>query len=296
METLQAGKKTKIIFLIFIIFFVVLQSYPVFWVLIASLKTPEEIAGSAPYALPGSFYLGNYIKAFTQSSLVRYFLNSVVVAICTLFGIVVLSAPAAYAISKIRFKQSEKVLTFFLLGMMIPTFSCLIPMFQTYNTLGLRNTYAAVILPQIGFSLPMCIFLYVGFMKYIPNELLEASKLDGCDDFQYFFHIVLPLSTTVISVIALYYAVAHWNSYFNAFLYLSDRKLYPLQIFLRQILVQNNFDTSEVTDPELAQQLQGLNEVLKYSIIVVSSAPLMCLYPFVQKHFVKGVMIGSVKG
>ena len=126
METLQAGKKTKIIFLIFIIFFVVLQSYPVFWVLIASLKTPEEIAGSAPYALPGSFYLGNYIKAFTQSSLVRYFLNSVVVAICTLFGIVVLSAPAAYAISKIRFKQSEKVLTFFLLGMMIPTFSCLI--------------------------------------------------------------------------------------------------------------------------------------------------------------------------
>ena len=86
METLQAGKKTKIIFLIFIIFFVVLQSYPVFWVLIASLKTPEEIAGSAPYALPGSFYLGNYIKAFTQSSLVRYFLNSVVVAICTLFG------------------------------------------------------------------------------------------------------------------------------------------------------------------------------------------------------------------
>lgn len=130
----------------------------------------------------------------------------------------------------------------------------------------------------------------------IPNELLEASKLDGCDDFQYFFHIVLPLSTTVISVITLYYAVAHWNSYFNAFLYLSDRKLYPLQIFLRQILVQNNFDTSEVTDPELAQQLQGLNEVLKYSIIVVSSAPLMCLYLFVQKHFVKGVMIGSVKG
>lgn len=116
METLQAGKKTKIIFLIFIIFFVVLQSYPVFWVLTASLKTPEEIAGSAPYALPGSFYLGNYIKAFTQSSLVRYFLNSVVVAICTLFGIVVLSAPAAYAISKIRFKQSEKVLTFFYLA------------------------------------------------------------------------------------------------------------------------------------------------------------------------------------
>ena len=159
METLEAGKKTRIAFLILIVFFVVLQSYPVFWVLTASLKTPEEIAGSAPYALPNGFYLGNYIKAFTQSNLVRYFMNSVAVALCTLLGIVVLSAPAAYAISKIQFKQNEKVLTFFLLGMMIPTFSCLIPMFQIYNMLGLRNTYAAVVLPQIGFSLPMCIFL-----------------------------------------------------------------------------------------------------------------------------------------
>lgn len=113
METLQAGKKTKIIFLIFIIFFVVLQSTPYFGILTASLKTPEEIAGSAPYALPGSFYLGNYIKAFTQSSLVRYFLNSVVVAICTLFGIVVLSAPAAYAISKNSLQTERKGINLF---------------------------------------------------------------------------------------------------------------------------------------------------------------------------------------
>ena len=108
METLQAGKKTKIIFLIFIIFFVVLQSYPVFWVLTASLKTPEEIAGSAPYALPGSFYLGNYIKAFTQSSLVRYFLNSVVVAVCTLFGIVVLSATGRLCIRQNSLQTERK--------------------------------------------------------------------------------------------------------------------------------------------------------------------------------------------
>ena len=171
----------------------------------------------------------------------------------------------------------------------------MIPNYLLMRDLHLLNSRWAMLLPG-AINVYNMIVARTFIQNTIPQELLEASKLDGCDDIQYFLRIVLPLSTTVIAVITLYYAVAHWNSYFNAFLYLSDRKLYPLQIFLRQILVQNNFDTSEVTDPDLAQQLQGLSEVLKYSVIVVSTAPLMCLYPFVQRHFVKGVMIGAVKG
>ena len=279
METLQAGKKTKIIFLIFIIFFVVLQSYPVFWVLIASLKTPEEIAGSAPYALPGSFYLGNYIKAFTQSSLVRYFLNSVVVAICTLFGIVVLSAPAAYAISKIRFKQSEKVLTFFLLGMMIPTFSCLIPMFQTYNTLGLRNTYAAVILPQIGFSLPMCIFLYVGFMKYIPNELLEAGAIDGAGNFRIFRQIVFPMAKNSTVTVVIYNFVSIWNefTYANTFMTKDEMKTLPIGL--------NAFVG------EMGRRDWGAT----FSAIVIAILPTIIVYFFLIKQVMEGMAAGAVK-
>ena len=276
MESLQAGKKRKIIFLIFIIFFVLLQSYPVFWVLIASLKTPEEIAGSAPYALPGSFYLGNYIKAFTQSSLVRYFLNSVVVAICTLFGIVVLSAPAAYAISKIRFKQSEKVLTFFLLGMMIPTFSCLIPMFQTYNTLGLRNTYAAVILPQIGFSLPMCIFLYVGFMKYIPNELLEAGMVDGVGPVRGFVHVILPVCKPILGAAAALSFADCWNMVEQPLIYLANHtNLQPLSVMFNQI----STDRADVAFAGSALYI----------------LPTLLIYLYFQEDIVAGIQLSELK-
>ena len=279
METLQAGKKTKIVFLIFIIFFVVLQSYPVFWVFTASLKTSEEIAGSAPYALPSSFYPGNYIKAFTQSNLIRYFFNSVIVAVCTLLGIVILSAPAAYAISKIHFKQNEKVLTFFLLGMMIPTLSCLIPMFQIYNTLGLRNTYAAVILPQIGFSLPMCIFLYVGFMKYIPNELLEAGAIDGAGSLRIFRQIVFPMSKNSTVTVIIYNFVSIWNefTYANTFMTKDEMKTLPIGL--------NAFVG------EMGRRDWGAT----FAAIVIAILPTILVYFFLNKQVMEGMAAGAVK-
>ncbi len=279
METLEAGKKTRIAFLILIVFFVVLQSYPVFWVLTASLKTPEEIAGSAPYALPNGFYFGNYIKAFTQSNLVRYFMNSVGVALCTLLGIVVLSAPAAYAISKIQFKQNEKVLTFFLLGMMIPTFSCLIPMFQIYNMLGLRNTYAAVVLPQIGFSLPMCIFLYVGFMKYIPNELLEAAAIDGAGSFGIFRQVVFPMVKNSTVTVVIYNFVSIWNefTYANTFMTKDEMKTLPIGL--------NAFVG------EMGRRDWGAT----FAAIVIAILPTILVYFFLNKQVMEGMSAGAVK-
>ena len=279
METLEAGKKTRIVFLILIVLFVVLQSYPVFWVFTASLKTPEEIAGSAPYALPSGFYLGNYIKAFTQSNLVRYFMNSVAVALYTLLGIVVLSAPAAYAISKIQFKQNEKVLTFFLLGMMIPTFSCLIPMFQIYNMLGLRNTYAAVVLPQIGFSLPMCIFLYVGFMKYIPNELLEAAAIDGAGSFGIFRQVVFPMAKNSTVTVLIYNFVSIWNefTYANTFMTKDEMKTLPIGL--------NAFVG------EMGRRDWGAT----FAAIVIAIFPTILVYFFLNKQVMEGMSAGAVK-
>ena len=130
----------------------------------------------------------------------------------------------------------------------------------------------------------------------IPEDLIESAKLDGCSDIRFFWQFVLPLSQAVIAVIALQYAVGHWNSYFNAMIYLQNNKLYPLQIFLREILIMSQMDSSDFMDDETAVAIQGMAELIKYALIVVSTAPILCLYPFLQKYFVKGVMIGSLKG
>jgi multiple sugar transport system permease protein/putative aldouronate transport system permease protein len=171
----------------------------------------------------------------------------------------------------------------------------MIPSYILMRNLRFLNTVWVMLIPG-ALNVTNMIVTRTYFQSSIPNELLEASKLDGCSDVQYFFRILLPLSKPVIAVITLFYAVGHWNSYFSAFLYLSDRNFFPLQIFLREILVQNQFSGDILSDPDLAEQFLGIQETLKYAIIVLSTAPLMCLYPFVQKHFVKGVMIGSLKG
>ena len=134
------------------------------------------------------------------------------------------------------------------------------------------------------------------FIQNIPEELREAAHIDGCSDVRYFFSIVLPLSTTMISVLTLYYAVAHWNAYFNAFLYLTSRDKMPLQIILREILLTAHMAQEAIADSDTAAALAGMSDLMKYSLIVVASAPILCLYPFLQKYFVKGVMIGSLKG
>lgn len=139
-------------------------------------------------------------------------------------------------------------------------------------------------------------FLLLPIQSSIPNELLEASQIDGCSDFRFFFSILLPLSKALLAVLVLYYAVARWNSWFSAFVYLNDRSKYPLQLVLREILIVNQLDTASMDDPELARMLLGAADVMKYALIVIASAPMLILYPFIQRFFVTGVMIGSVKG
>ena len=133
-------------------------------------------------------------------------------------------------------------------------------------------------------------------MNSIPSELQEAAEIDGASDIQYLWHCVLPLSKAVIAVITLYYAVHHWNAYFNAFLYLTNKQLFPLQIVLRDILISNMVDPGVMVDETIMAAKLGLSDLLKYSLIIVSSLPVMLIYPFIQKYFIQGVMIGSLKG
>ena len=134
------------------------------------------------------------------------------------------------------------------------------------------------------------------FFQNIPAELNEAASIDGCSDIRYLLQIVIPLSKPIIAVLALYYAVAHWNAYFNAMMYLTDQELAPLQLVLRDILVSNTISLSDIADEETMRARQGIAELMKFSLIVISSLPVMVIYPFIQKYFVQGVMLGSIKG
>ena len=206
---------------------------------------------------------------------------------------VALTMSAAYALSRKDMPCRKSLMLVFTFTMIFS--GGMIPTYIVVNNLGLLNSPLALIIPG-AVSVYNLIITRTFLETSIPGDLLEAAMIDGCDDFGYFFKILLPLSKSVIAVITLYYAVAHWNSYFNAFLYITDSRLYPLQLVLRNILIANQMDSAMVTDFDTMTSKQGLADLLKYSLIVVSSVPVLIIYPFVQKHFTKGVMIGAVKG
>ena len=171
----------------------------------------------------------------------------------------------------------------------------MIPSYLLIRQLDMLNTVWALIIPG-AIGVYYLIVARTFIRNSIPEELLEASMMDGCSDFMYYVKIVLPLSKAVIAVLVLFYGVGYWNAYFNAMIYLNDRDLYPLTIFLREILLVEQMDPATVSDPEIMAKITLMAGVIKYALIVVTMVPIMLIYPFIQKYFVKGVMIGSVKG
>lgn len=279
MNKLQAGIKTRIVFYMAIMIFVVLASYPIFWVIMSSFKDAEDMANLAPYQMPRQLYLGNYITAFNGGKLTRYFFNSVIVAVCTLAGIVCVGAPAAFAIAKLKFRQSDMLLKFFLLGMMIPVFTCLIPMFQIYGAMGLRNTYLSLILPQIGFSLPMCIFLYVGFMQFVPNELMESAAMDGASNWRIFLTIIFPMAKNSTVTILIYNFVNIWNEFTYANTFMTDSKMKTLPVGLNDFV------------GEMGKRDWGGT----FAAITIAILPTMIIYFILNKQVMAGMAAGAVK-
>ena len=266
--------------------------YPLIYVVSNSISSPAAVLGGKVYLWPVDLSLEGYKAIFSKNDVFYGYFNSAFYAtVGTSFNVLV-TMLCAYPLSRrdLPYKglfMFVFIFTMYFSGGMIPTYILV-------RSMKLIDTRAVMILISL-MSVYNMIIARTFIASSIPHDLLESAKIDGCSDLRYFINIILPLSKAVMAVIALYYAVGHWNSYFNAFLYLNSKSKYPLQIFLREILIANQMSNLDY-DPELAAIKQGLADVLKYSLIVVASAPILCAYPFAQKYFVKGVMIGSLKG
>jgi multiple sugar transport system permease protein/putative aldouronate transport system permease protein len=267
--------------------------YPLVYIASASLSDAQAVTSGRVWLWPVDLTFEGYGAIVKHHLIVSGFLNSVFYTVAGTALNVALTILAAYPLSR-RDLFGRNVFTFLFVFTLLFS-GGLIPTYLVVQDLGLLNTRWAMIVPT-ALSVWNVIITRTYFQVTIPDELLEAAHLDGSSDFRFVRDVVLPLSGPIIAVNALFYAVGHWNQYFNALIYLTDQSLYPLQLVLREILVLNNVDASMISDVEELIARQNLRELLKYSLIVVASLPLLLVYPFVQKHLVKGVMLGSLKG
>jgi putative aldouronate transport system permease protein len=279
-------------FILSVILIIVL--YPLIYIVSASFSSASAVMGGRVWLWPVDFSLKGYEAVFRNRDIMTGYMNSL---IYTAFGTaanLLATLSAAYPLSRKDLKARNVIMLFFSFTMFFS--GGMIPAYLNISRLGLLNSRWALILPG-AINVYNMIIARQFFASNIPTELLEASQLDGCTDFQFIGRVVIPLSGAIVAVLGLFSAVGHWNAYFNALLYLSKRNLYPLQVFLREILIQNTIDAS-MTSVSIEDQVakQGLQELLKYSLIVVASVPVLSIYPFVQRYFVKGIMIGSIKG
>lgn len=266
--------------------------YPILYVIAASFSSAEALMQGKVFIFPVEFNTIGYQEILKYDDIWIGYRNTI---FYTLFGTLLnvsITMMCAYPLARKGLYGKKGIMLLFTFSMLFN--GGMIPNYILVKKLGIMNTIWAILLPG-AMSVYNMIVARTFIQNNIPNEILESAQIDGCSDIRFFFQMVLPLSKAVIAVLALWYAVVHWNSYFNAFLYLSDKKLYPLQIFLKDILVSTQL-SGEMEDPEVVAKMATLQYVIKYALIVVSTAPLFAVYPFVQKHFVKGVTIGSVKG
>lgn len=267
--------------------------YPLFFVLIASVSNPGSVIRGEVWLWPKGFSLVGYERLFGNKELLRGFMNTVMYTVAGTALNVVMTVAGAYPLSRTDFKGRHFftfliVFTMFFGGGMIPTYLLI-------KSLGLLNTFWAMIIPS-AVSVWNILIMRTFFQSSIPKEVQEAAFMDGCSNIKILLKVVLPLSGPVLAVMVLFYAVGHWNAYFSALLYLSDRELYPMQLFLREILVQNQMqEMVDISDDTLARSLMDA-EAIKYAAVIVTNLPMLILYPFLQKYFVKGVMVGAIKG
>ena len=277
----------------FLLIITIIILLPLIFIVAASFSSAEAVIAGRVTLWPVDFSLLGYETIFEHKKVWNGFANSL---FYTFFGAlfnVTMTIIAAYPLSRQDLVGRRLIIFAFVFTMLFS--GGLIPTFIVVRDLGLYNTRWAMILPTgIG---PFNLLIAITFFRTtIPPELNEAARIDGASDFRIFLSIILPLARPIIAVLALFYAVnTHWNTYFQALIYLKDQELFPLQLVLREILIQNSIDASMLIDIEDLVAREGLRDLLKYSLIVVASVPVMLIYPFVQRHFVKGMMIGSVK-
>lgn len=301
MDSALYETKADKVFRIFVYFCLtialVVVLYPLIYIVSASISNPTYVNSGKMWLLPKDITLEGYRLILGNNSIWRGYLMTIVyTGLGTLINLLV-TIPAAYALSRKDFYgrgffTALFVLTMFFSGGLIPTYLLV-------RDLGLIDTIWAMVLPNAA-AVWNIVIARVYFQSTIPKGLEEAATIDGASNFKLFFKIILPLSAPIIAVMALFYGVGHWNGYFNALIYISDRDLFPLQLVLREILVLQDMSSNNTPMTGDAAQLihsnQQLAAIIKYGVMIVSSLPVIIVYPFLQKYFVKGVMIGSLKG
>jgi multiple sugar transport system permease protein/putative aldouronate transport system permease protein len=289
-----AGDKVfYILILFFLTLFFILVLYPCVFVISASFSSGAAVQAGKVILLPVRPSLEGYRTVINTPSVWLGFRNSIFYTVAATCLNIAMTMTAAYCLSRSdvpgrNFFMLMFTFTMFFSGGMIPAYLLI-------RNLHMLNTPWALIIPG-AIGVYNMIIAKTFIQNSIPSEMLDAAKIDGCSDINYYIKIVLPLSKAIIAVLVLFYGVGHWNAYFNAMIYLHNRSLYPLTIFLREILMATQIDPGTVSDPELQMRLAETAAVIKYALIVVTVVPVILIYPFVQKYFVKGVMIGSVKG
>ncbi len=278
---------------VFMVFCTLVVVYPIIYIISSSLSSTNAIISGKVWLFPVEPNLNAYQAVFRNKQVITGYKNSIIYTAGGTLISVVLTIAAAYPLSR-KFLPGRKFFT----GMFVFTMlfsGGLIPTYFVVRNVGLIDTRWAIILPN-ALSVWNLMVTLTYFKTSLSEELFEAAVIEGASDMRMLTSIVLPLSQAIIAVIALYYAIGIWNSYFDALIYLKSASKFPLQIILRNILIMNQADLSMGADMVAMARRQGMADVMKYALIVVSSAPLLMIYPFVQKYFVKGVMLGSIKG
>ena len=278
-----------------------IAAYPIYFIIIASVSSPSAVNFGEVWLWPKGFTLKGYEFVIQNEKLWIGYKNTVILTIVGTSINLLLTLSAAYALSKsdlpgMRFVMFMLTFTMFFGGGLIPTYILV-------SNLKLRNTLWALIIPT-AVSMYNIILTRTYFLKNISQELIQAAKIDGCSEFRAFISVVLPLSGPIIATMGLFYGIGHWNQFFQALLYISKEELYPLQLILREILLIGNTVVTDMLKnaPQTGENLKYISqmmeraEILKYAVIIVASAPVLMIYPFLQRFFMKGIMVGSLKG
>ncbi|MFT3984183.1 MAG: carbohydrate ABC transporter permease [Lachnospiraceae bacterium] len=273
-----SSRAARTLIYVFLILLVFVYLTPLLWMLSVSVKTNAEIFTS-PFGLPEAVQWGNYTFAWTAGNLGIATLNSMIVCMMTLFLSMVLGSMASFAIGRMKWKLSNMVMVYFMIGMMVPVHCVLIPLFKTFSNFGMYNNLVGLILPYLTFSLPITIFIMTGFFRNMPSELFEAACIDGCSIYQVFLKIALPLSKTGLFVTGLMTFVANWNELLLAMVFISDDLKKTLPVSLSKFVGPYNTNYSQM-----------------FAAIIIAIIPTIIVYSIFSNQIVDGLTAGAVKG
>lgn len=292
----MSDKVLQVINTICLVFLGILVAYPLYFVVIASFSDPDAVNMGKTMLWPKDIQFIGFKKLLIKKDFWMGVYNTIIVVVVSTVLSVFLNMMGAYATS-VKFPGRGLVMKWIVITMFIS--AGMIPMYLLMRSLKLTNTRWAMIIPGLVSVYHMTI-ARTSIRSNVPNELREAAEIDGCGHFRYFFNVVWPLSGAIIAILVLYVATGRWNAYMGAVLYIRDRSLYPMQMIMRELLILNQVSAEEMqlspAEAETIHNLQMAADTMKYAMIIITTAPIMAFYPLVQKHFIRGVTLGSVKG